>query len=198
MWICHSKCWNAKITKRNWWVYSAACKVHCSTWHHCVSVGKWTDGWIKFCSVCSSFCSPSSLDLYVNGWWFSFHSGLTLISLKLILQADSHFTNYSLCCPPSSSCSPPSLQPQGRPHPQAPAQPIMGRHSQRRQVTLKEVQVLMALPPWGNKGHLTRSQSVWRWRVRGRDVCPESAGDCTAGPRTPHRTLLTRLTTNNK
>lgn len=140
---------------------------------------KWWDGWINFCSVCSSCCSLSSRSLYVNGWWFSFHSGLTLISLKLIVWADSHFTNHSLCCPPLLLpflfllFLPPSLQPQGRPHPQAPAPPIMGRHSQRRQVTLKEVQVLMALPQWGNKGHLTWSQSVWRWRVRGREVLSE-------------------------
>lgn len=55
-------------------------------------------------------------------------------------------------------------------------------------MTLKEVQVPMALPPRGDTGHLTRSQSVWRWRVRGRDV-PSSVNlqDSTAGPRTPHR-----------
>lgn len=79
----------------------------------------------------------------------------------------SHFTNRLLCCP----LLPPSLQPQGRPHPQVPAQPIRGRYFQRRQVTLKEVQVPMALPQRGNRGHLTRSQSVWRWRVRWRGFC---------------------------
>lgn len=108
-------------------------------------------------------------------FFFSFHSPSFLIFFcvqLIVLVADSHFTNHSLCCPPplpssSSSFLPPSSQPQERPHPQAPARPIMGLNFQRRQVTLKEVQVPMALPQGGNKGHLTRSQSVWRWRVRG-------------------------------
>lgn len=32
-------------------------------------------GWITFCSVCSSCCSPSSLDVYINRWHSSPFSG---------------------------------------------------------------------------------------------------------------------------
>lgn len=55
----------------------------------------------------SSCCSLSSLALCVNRWcfFFSFHSPsfLFIFCVQLIvLVADSHFTNHSLCCPPPS------------------------------------------------------------------------------------------------
>lgn len=66
-------------------------------------------------------------------------------------------------------------------------------------MTLKEVQVPVALSPRGDTGHLTRSQSVWRWRVRGRDVLSSvNLQDSTAGPQTPHRPPLTSLSTNQR
>lgn len=97
---------------------------------------------------------------------------------------------------------PPPAQQQGRPHPQQPpAQPIRWPHSLRWQVTLKEVQVLMAVlqSQLGTRGHLTRNQSVWRWRVRGWGVCVCWTLTCTGlhcWALKLHCTLLTRLSTN--
>lgn len=68
-------------------------------------------------------------------------------------------TDWLLCCPLP-------IQPQERPHPQAPAQPFRDQLCPKGQVSLRKVPTLRRGSGEG-RAPLAWSQSMWRWRVRG-------------------------------
>lgn len=68
-------------------------------------------------------------------------------------------TDWLLCCPLP-------IQPQERPHPQAPAQPFRDQLCPKGQVSLRKVPTLRRGSGEGG-APLAWSQSMWRWRVRG-------------------------------